>query len=299
MADKTEWIRISELERRSGVPRRTIHFYMQAGLLHAPRKTGKTMAYYDDLHVKKLEFIKSARRKELPIAAIRKELFRRGGAPETGEASLATDGDVPAPTPQKTRSAKTRERILALGCRLFREKGYHQARVSDITSSLDVGKGTFYFYFSDKKALFLECIPRIFNSLFADGWDRLRKIEDPLDRLEARAQMVLPVLSEFCDILQLSKEAMGERDPKLRALGEKTYRSIRRPIEADIERGIRRGTIAETDPKLAATVFIGIMESLQDVQRFDNGSLTPALWHRVSRLIKAGLAKSASASRIS
>jgi len=290
MADKTEWIRISELERRSGIPRRTIHFYMQAGLLHAPLKTGKTMAYYDDLHVKKLEFIKSARKQGLPIAAIRKEIFKQG-PDATAKTSLAAEGDKRASTPQKARSTRTRERILEVGCRLFREKGYEQTRVNDITASMRMGKGTFYFYFSDKKSLFLECIPRIFNALFAHGWDRLRKIEDPMERLEARAQMVLPVLSEFCDILQLSKEAMDEQDPKLKALGEKTYRSIRRPIEADIERGIRRGTIAETDPKLAATVFIGIMESLQDVQRFDNGSLTPALWHQVSRLIKTGLAR--------
>jgi hypothetical protein len=102
--------------------------------------------------------------------------------------------------PQKERGIRTREAILELGCRLFRNKGYRNTKVSDITREMRIGKGTFYFYFSDKKELFLECVPRIFESLFSTGWDRIRQVKDPRRRLELRAQAVLPVLEEFCTI---------------------------------------------------------------------------------------------------
>jgi len=287
-----KWIRIAALEKKSGVPRRTIHFYLQNGLLHAPHKTGKTMSYYDEEHLRELKMIKDARKEGLPIAAIREQInaLEKHTTEQTASDIASTD----RPTlkhrlPKKDRARKTRERILDIGSHLFRNKGYKQTKVSDITTILNVGKGTFYFYFSDKKALFLECVPRIFNELFATGWERIKKIDDAKNRLEIRAQMVLPVLKEFCAILQLSKEAMETSDPKIQALGEMTYHSIRRPIESDIENGIRQGIFQKTDPRIAATVFIGIMESLNTLHVFDHQAISPAVWETVSQLILSGL----------
>lgn len=287
-----KWIRIAELERQSGVSRRTIHFYLQNRLLHAPHKTGKTMSYYDEEHLRKLRFIKDAREQGLPITAIRERInsLEKNAPLEIDIYKASSDEPVLKPRLQKKdRARKTRERILDIGSHLFRNKGYKQTKVSDITTALNVGKGTFYFYFSDKKALFLECVPRIFNELFATGWERIKKIDDAKNRLEIRAQMVLPVLKEFCAILQLSKEAMETSDPKIQSLGEMTYHSIRRPIESDIENGIQQGIFRKTDPRIAAAVFIGIMESLNTLHVFDHQAISPAVWETVSQLILSGL----------
>lgn len=290
-----KWIRISELEKKSGVLRRTIHFYLQKGLLHAPLKTGKTMAYYDESHLKKLRIIKDARKKGFPIAAIKERLdtFKSQDTPhkepENKSSAKPSYKNKNESNLKKKQSKQTRKRIIEAGCRLFRTKGYKQTKVSEITTALDVGKGTFYFYFSDKKALFLECIPKIFNELFATGWERIKKIDDPKRRLETRAQMVLPVLKEFCAILDLSKEAMDEADPKIQKIGEMTYRSIRNPIAADIEKGIQKGIFRQTDSRIAASVFIGIMESLNSLRVFDRQPLSPAIWDTVSQLILSGL----------
>jgi AcrR family transcriptional regulator len=281
--DNKKWIRIAALEKESGIPRRTIHFYLQNDLLHPPMKTGKTMAYYDEFHIKELRLIKSLREEGFPIAAIRERMNK------TTASAYTLKHDKKSRLPQRKGAGKTRERILDIGCRLFRSKGYNQTNVSDITTAMGVGKGTFYFYFTDKKALFLECIPRIFNELFATGWERIKKIDDAKSRLETRAQMVLPVLGEFCAILQLSKEAMEEPDIKIQALGERTYRSIRRPIASDIEKGIQQGVFRKTDARVAASVFIGIMESLNDLRLFDKQPLSPTIWDTVSKLILSGL----------
>lgn len=294
---KDKWLRISELEKLSGTPRRTIHFYRQEGLLHPPLKTGRTMAYYDEAHLAKLKFIQKARKQGLPLAAIRHAIADSATEPSQPAAAERR----PSPTysgsdgarSRKTGGMKTRERILELGSRLFRSRGYRQTRVSSITSALNIGKGTFYFYFRDKTELFLECVPRIFNELFASGWDQIRRIDDPLTRLETRARMVLPVLREFCAILQLSREAMEETDPKVKALGEDVFRSIRRPITVDIEKGIQKGVFRPIDARIAATIFIGIMESLNDLHRVDDQPLTPETWQHVTELIISGLAAGA------
>ena len=70
-------IRIAELVRRSGVSRATIQHYLNEGLLPRPRKTGRTMAYYDAATVERVRLIKELQQRHLPLAAIRELLEPR------------------------------------------------------------------------------------------------------------------------------------------------------------------------------------------------------------------------------
>lgn len=58
----------------TGVSRATIHHYVQEGLLPRPKKTGRTMAYYDPACVQRIELIKSLQGRYLPLSAIKRVL---------------------------------------------------------------------------------------------------------------------------------------------------------------------------------------------------------------------------------
>ena len=92
---------------------------------------------------------------------------------------------------------------------------------------------------------------------------------------------ILPVLGEFCTILQLSKEALEDPDPHLKKLGEQTYLSIRRPLEVDITRGLQQGLFHELDPKTVSTFMIGIMESLYYSQVIDKKPVSAKTWEEM------------------
>lgn len=64
-------IRIAELVRRSGVSRATIQHYLNERLLPRPRKTGRTMAYYDAASVERVLLIKELQQRHLPLGVIR------------------------------------------------------------------------------------------------------------------------------------------------------------------------------------------------------------------------------------
>ncbi len=53
------------------------------------------------------------------------------------------------------RKSDSRQRLLAAARRLFTERGYHATRPQDIARAADVGHGTFYLHFADKRACFL------------------------------------------------------------------------------------------------------------------------------------------------
>ncbi|MFO7560963.1 MAG: MerR family transcriptional regulator [Desulfobacterales bacterium] len=296
MSSPIKWIRIAELERLTDIRRRTIHFYLQKGLLHPPTKTGKTMAYYDESHLRKLSFIKKAKNQGMPLVAIQEEIKRMESAqPDIFggnhiEPFLSEEkSPVKNAIPRKAQGVKTRECILDAGCRLFREKGYRETKVIDVVKALHVGKGTFYFYFSDKRELLLECVPRIFSDLFSEGWEKIRRIRNPLLRLEQRARMVLPVLKEFCSIIQLSKEAMEDSDPKLQKLGRQTYLSVRSPLESDIKKCISQGLIKKINPEIAATFFIGAMENLNYLPTIEQEIHLENAWDTYLNLITYGI----------
>ncbi len=90
MKEKQKWFKIGELERLTGISRRTVHYYLQIGLLHPPEKTGKTMAYYDELHIRKLKQIGELKTHGLSLFAIRKQI------------STPTASDSPAKQPDET-----------------------------------------------------------------------------------------------------------------------------------------------------------------------------------------------------
>ncbi len=53
------------------------------------------------------------------------------------------------------KKRQKRERLLEASLQLFRQKGYEQTRVSDITSAAGVAKGTFFNYFPTKERVLL------------------------------------------------------------------------------------------------------------------------------------------------
>ena len=262
-----KWLKIGELEQISGTSRHTIHSYVQIGLLHPPVKTGKTMAYYDESHIEKLKYIHELKKQGLTLAVIREKisdlvLHNYFQVPDSEHFRLKKKDTKGRKVPKRLQGKKTQESILNLATTLFKEKGYKATKVSDITSRLKIGKGSFYFFFNDKKELFLACVPRIFEALFSLDWERIRHEEDPLKRLELRIQAALPVVEDFATIIKLSKEVLESDDPKLRKLGKKILTSIRKPIEADIKKCIEKGVIRPVEPKMLSIMTIGVVWSL-------------------------------------
>ena len=329
LGDGSNWYRINELERLSGISRRNVHFYLEQGLLHPPRRTGRTMAYYDDGHLAELDFIRRSRARGTPLFAIKEQLSSRlgrataeratvarrtgkrtsadpaaaqhasPGRPAKGHASAGRVAAEPAAARHARENANNgsriarlgshstkadggngarraparrgrppgrgemHTRILDVGCRLFLSKGFKATAVSDIIGELNVGKGTFYFHYSNKDELFLECAPRLFQGLFAASWDKIRREHDPVRRLQARAEAVLPVLDDFCAILAMSREALQSPHAKIRKMGRQVVDSICAPLAEDLRAGMAHGEIRPLDPVATSVMLIGVMESLQ------------------------------------
>jgi AcrR family transcriptional regulator len=81
--------------------------------------------------------------------------------------------------PKQKRSIKTRTRIMDAGLELFSTKGYHRTNSNEIARTAGVAVGSFYAYFKDKKALFLEIMQSHWEEQFSNVELPPENLDDP------------------------------------------------------------------------------------------------------------------------
>jgi DNA-binding transcriptional MerR regulator len=70
-------IKISELERITGVPQSTIRYYVKEGILPQPTKVNKSMAYYDESCVERIALVRELQEKKYyPLSVIKNIISR-------------------------------------------------------------------------------------------------------------------------------------------------------------------------------------------------------------------------------
>ncbi len=68
--------------------------------------------------------------------------------------------ETPAPSRQQRRTEHTRSRLLDAGLEIFLERGYDAASTAEITERADLGAGTYYLHFRDKRSLYEALVRR-------------------------------------------------------------------------------------------------------------------------------------------
>jgi AcrR family transcriptional regulator len=252
-------MRISELEKRSGVPRTTIHFYQRHGLLPEPVKTGRTMAYYDQRHLQRLreiEEIKKAGR--VPLSFLKERI----AALDSGSDRTAAGSGASIRERVRTNKAKDnkRQEIVKSAIKVFSQKGYHQTKVQDITKSIGISTGTFYIYFNNKRDLFVEVIDEIFRTIVGEAALELREEEDPQQRLVIRGEVFYRNYSKYNEILHQLRAEMASEDRWPQARVRQAYLELTRPVIREIQEAIDKGQTRKIDPDLLAYALTGIIE---------------------------------------
>jgi len=82
------------------------------------------------------------------------------------------------------RRTDKRELILRAAIEVFAEKGFHQARVSDVAARAGVADGTIYLYFKNKDDLLLSIFEDSMEILLKGVQSALLGIDDPLKKLQ-------------------------------------------------------------------------------------------------------------------
>ncbi len=239
-------MRVSELATVTGVSVSTIHFYTKEGLLPKPFKTGQTMAYYTDEHLRSLHMIKSLRDAKYSIAAIKQILADKSFEEESK-------------TPQQKSTSPRREDILKSATLLFREKGFNETSITDIIQHAGAGRGTFYAYFNNKEELFFECADKVFLDIDR-GQREIEEESDILLKLQQRGTYFFDFYPRAIDMLNLLRGATLGGNEAFREKLNQIMENLAKPITEDIKQGIQEGVLSPGEPEIIAWMLVGIAE---------------------------------------
>ena len=160
--------------------------------------------------------------------------------------------------PITARGQLTRQKLLEAAEAVFGEKGYERASITDLTQRAGVAQGTFYVYFPDKKAIFVE--------LVRDLSHRLRKsIADAVGSLEHRIEIERVGFRAFFTFMQEHRNfyrIMRQAEFVDEELFRWYYRRIAEGYIKGLSTAMEKGQVRRYDPETLAYTLMGIGDFL-------------------------------------
>ncbi len=268
MESEGKLLRIAELEKLSGFPRYTIHKYVRDGLLPAPVKTGKTMAYYDLSHLERLQAIREIKgSSRLPVSYLKEVLKDRGEGTGDGVVEDAASKQEESRTGARE---KRRQQIKEAASEVFLEKGFQQSRIQDITSAAGISTGTFYIYYGDKRELFMDVIDELIQNTMTAIEDAISRDGGSFGRAMTAARLYMENYDYYSGIINQLRGMMAATEPSAREKFIALHNQLADPIVRGIRAAIEQGLIREVDPELLARALMGIVEFLAIYLSFDD-----------------------------
>jgi AcrR family transcriptional regulator len=225
----------------------TIRYYILEGLLPEPLKTARTMAYYTEEHLNRILEIQKLKKEKVPLAIIKKKL-----AGDVNESSVLEEDNGELLT-------STRDEIVRISVKLFRQKGYDAVKISDIAGSASIGKGTFYQYFKNKEELFFECLENIFLDIGKDV-PEIQAETDALKRIRIRGYHFYQNLMHMIDMLNIARRASFVNKPRHKEKLEKAFFNFVEPIRKEIEMVLEQRNSPLKNSTLVAYLLMGAAE---------------------------------------
>jgi AcrR family transcriptional regulator len=165
-------------------------------------------------------------------------------------------------TPAGPRGEK-RAHILEAATRVFANRGYHGARVSDIAREAGIAYGLVYHYFRNKE--------EILDTIFAERWGQFLEVVDGIaagpqpasEKLRQLAALILFAYRRRSDwvkvlVFEIQRTSRFSEPEQVEAVG-RLFRGVARIIRAGQEAGELRNDL---DANLVCLAFIGALETM-------------------------------------
>jgi TetR/AcrR family transcriptional regulator, fatty acid metabolism regulator protein len=164
-------------------------------------------------------------------------------------------------TPRTSRSAQTRERIIAAATEVFARSGFHGAKVADIAERAGIAYGLVYHYFRNKD----DILAAIFTERWAEYVSYLREVGDmELGFREQMRRLVhfwVEMYRREPDLMTVMINEVTRSYEFLESHDISTVMVAFEAIEGLIRAARDRGEIdASVDPKLASYIVFGAAE---------------------------------------
>lgn len=152
-----------------------------------------------------------------------------------------------------------KDKITKHSVRLFREKGFSETSIQDIVDSLEVTKGTFYYYFKSKEELLMDIHERYIDDLLARQQRIIDKGQNAAQTLTAIIELIIGDIqfhqADGVIYLREMRNLSPENTKKIKVKRSK----FRQAIEYVLEEGRKSGEFhKDLHPKMISFAVLGV-----------------------------------------
>lgn len=186
---------------------------------------------------------------------------------------------------RKEQKEERRKAILFQALVLFVKKGYHETKITDIADAVSMSTGLLFHYFESKEDLLLELV-----KMGAESANRSAAMTDVepedyfrnlLGFLFSNAKTSPGIYYMFVLMGQVRREGMPEDARQVASSVNQIDASAKL-----IEKGQKKGTFRDGDPKLLSTCFWAAVQGVMEEMTFDESLEMPDPEWLVSILLK-------------
>ncbi len=180
----------------------------------------------------------------------------------------------------------------------FSEKGYDKTTVEDIVRISGLSKGTLYWYFTNKEAIFTGLVQMVFDAFgqAIDGALQQTANDPPPERIRRLILSFDAMLDNSSNWIGLYADFFMQawQKPALRVIFREGYQPYVDAIVVIVQQGIDAGIFRPVDPAVAARMLIGAIDGYWFQQMLDVGSAQPVLTLYAETIVRGLLNNDAS-----
>jgi len=151
--------------------------------------------------------------------------------------------------------------IVAAARRVFEDKGYDDALISDIAARADVVEGTIYRYFENKRALFASVIEQWYGEMLLDHDEKLQEIQGTRNRLRFMIWRHLDAIHEQPALSRLVFQVLRTGADYRQTAVFELNRAYTRKIVGIVKEGQARGEFrSDIQLRLVRDIIYGCIE---------------------------------------
>ncbi|MGQ9695057.1 MAG: TetR/AcrR family transcriptional regulator [Thermodesulfobacteriota bacterium] len=155
------------------------------------------------------------------------------------------------------------KKILKAAVKVFAEKGFYNARVSEIAKEADVADGTIYLYFKNKDDLLISLFEEEFGQIVENMRKELEKERDPLQKIRKFAQVHLSILQKQQQLAEVLGVEVRQSSKFMKEYVNKPFIEYLNLIRAIVVEGQEKGIIRkDLTPGIMKRAFFGALDEM-------------------------------------
>lgn len=166
-------------------------------------------------------------------------------------------------TLMKNKNRDKHERIINAATKIFAQKGFFQAKVSDIAKEAQVADGTIYLYFENKDDILISLFEEQMNRVLEDMRKQVLDEEDAIKKIEKFALNHLKLVELNKNVAEIIQVELRQSSKFMKEYKNEKFHEYLNLIGEIIREGQEKGIFKENIiPGIAKRAFFGALDEM-------------------------------------